>query len=60
MSLGSQFEREEQYLCDELNSGAIDQAEFNKQMRELQRDFREAAEEEAQQAYDKNMGSFGY
>ena len=60
MSLESQLEREEQILEDELNSGAVDITEFNKQMKELQRDFRAIAQEEAQDAHDRVMDSYGY
>jgi len=46
-----QYEREEQYLEDQLAAGEITLKEFNREMRELQRDFRAAAEESAEQAY---------
>ncbi len=52
----SHFEKEEQYLEEQLANGEITNAEFNKEMRELQRDYRAAAEEAAQEAYDNEMG----
>ncbi|MCP4101725.1 MAG: hypothetical protein GY750_09915 [Lentisphaerae bacterium] len=52
----SQIEKEEQYLEEQLANGEITNAEFNKEMRELQRDHRAAAEEAAQEAYDNVMG----
>jgi len=51
----NQFEREEDYLVEQVNSGLISREEFNKQMRELQRDYRAAAQEAAQDAYDREM-----
>jgi hypothetical protein len=51
----TQWEREEEQLCRDLNCGLLSPAEFNKQMRELQRDMRDemlgAAEEAADRAY---------
>ena len=55
MSIESQMQREEDYLCQQYNSGQITQQEFNQQMRELQRDYRAAAQEAAQRAYDNEM-----
>lgn len=49
------FEREEQYLEEQLESGAMTIKEYNKEMRELQRDYRAQAEEAAQRAYDDEM-----
>lgn len=51
-----QLEREEQYLEEMLNSGEITLAEFNKEMRELQREYWAAAEETAWNAYENEMG----
>ena len=56
MSIESQMEREEDILCEQLNRGEITQAEFNKEMREMRRDYRAMAEESAQNAYDEEMG----
>lgn len=49
--MSSQFEKEEQYLEDQLANGEIDIKEFNREMQELQRDYRAAAQEAAEQAY---------
>ena len=56
MSIESQMAREEDILCEQLNRGEITQAEFNKEMREMRRDYRAMAEESAQNAYDEEMG----
>jgi predicted RNA-binding protein associated with RNAse of E/G family len=53
--MNTQFEREEDQLVEDLNSGRITRDEFNRAMRELIRDTRAAAEEAAQQAYDNEM-----
>jgi hypothetical protein len=55
MSTQSQFDREEEHLVEQVNSGLISQAEFRAQMRELQRDYRAMAEESAQDAYNREM-----
>lgn len=49
------YEREEQALCEAYNEGEITLAEYNQAMRELQADYREAAREAAQEAYDREM-----
>ncbi len=51
----NQYDREEQQLCDDYNAGLITREEYNRQMRELQRDYRAAAEEVAREAYDREM-----
>ena len=51
----TQLEREEQYLVDEFNAGRITNSEFNKQMRELQREYQAMANEAAERAYDEEM-----
>jgi hypothetical protein len=51
-----QFEREEEALEEAYNNGEITAKEYNKQMQELQRDYRAAAQEAAQEAYDNEMG----
>lgn len=50
------FEREEQILEQQLAEGEIDIQEFNRQMRGLQQDVREHAQEEAENAYRDAMG----
>ena len=52
----NQYDREEDQLISDLNSGLISVAEFNKQMRELQRDYRADAEEAAERAYNEELG----
>ena len=49
------IEREEQLLEDEYNAGEISQKEFNRLIKELHNDYREQAEEAAQNAYDDEM-----
>ena len=50
-----QLEREEANLEQELEEGTITQKEYNDAMRELQRNYRAAAEESAQGAYEAEM-----
>ena len=52
MSTDSQFEAEEQDICDRLNNGDINQTEFNNEMRELNREYKAMAEVACQEAYD--------
>jgi len=54
--MSDQFDREQEYLEEQLSSGEMSNGEYNKEMRALERDFRDAAEESAQQAYDDEMG----
>jgi hypothetical protein len=49
------FEREEQLLEDDYNAGNLSLAEYNREMRELQRDYRAAAEESARDAYESEL-----
>jgi len=49
----NQRDREEQQLEDDLFNGAISQSEFNKEMRDLNRWYRDSLEEEAQEAYNR-------
>lgn len=51
-----QLERYEQQLEEDYETGVISGKEFDQEMRELHRDYRAAAEEQAQQAYDDIMG----
>lgn len=53
--MNTQYEREHDYLVDQVNSGQITQKEFNQQMRDLNRDYQAAAQESAQEAYDREM-----
>ena len=47
------IEREEDALSERLANGEISTAEYNREMRELSRDYRDAAEQEAQGAYER-------
>jgi len=49
------FEREEEYLEEQLANGEITIKEYNREMLELRRDYQAAAEESAQDAYDREM-----
>ena len=50
-----QLEREEDALEQDLAEGRISQSEFNKEMRELQMDYRASAEESAMDAYQNEL-----
>lgn len=60
MSIESQHEREERYIQEQYERGEISLAEYNKAMRDLQRDARDEiraqAEQAAQDAYNDVMG----
>lgn len=47
------YERAEDDLHDRLVAGEISQQEFNREMREMARDYAAEAEEAAQAAYDE-------
>ncbi len=49
------FEREAERLDRELEDGDLSPAEFNAEIRELERDYRADAEEDARQAYDDRL-----
>ena len=49
------LEREEQYLEEEYENGGITMKEYNKLLSELRREYRGAAEESAQGAYDDEL-----
>jgi hypothetical protein len=52
MSIDSEFEAEEQELEDRLNDGEINLSQYNKEMQQLQREYRAMANEACQEAYD--------
>lgn len=58
MNIESEMERQEQDICDRYNSGETDTAEFNHEMRELTREYRDMAQEAAQGAYDDEMSNW--
>ena len=49
------FDREEQHLEDEYAAGNLTIKEFNKEIRELRRDYRGCTEESASMAYEEEM-----
>lgn len=49
------YERAEDDLCHQLDEGQIDLEEFNQEMRELGRCYREDAQEAAQEAYNREL-----
>ncbi len=49
------FEKEEMQLEQQLEFGEITQSQFNLEMKELQRSYRDQARESAQQAYDDEL-----
>jgi len=51
----TQFEREEEAIEEAYRERRISLQERNAQMRELQRDYRAAAQESAERAYDDEM-----
>lgn len=58
MPNAKQYEREEQQLEDDLSGGRITQAEYNSQMRDLQRDYRASSHESANAAYEQELGNW--
>lgn len=58
----NQYEREEEQLERDLSEGRITQAEYNAQLRQMQRDYQDElrgnAEEAASRAYDDAMGGW--
>lgn len=58
MSAESQYQKDEQSLEDELDAGDISNEEYSTEMRNLQRSYREEAEEAAQDAYDNEMSNW--
>ena len=58
MSYQRAFEREEDLLCEQVNSGEITQSEFNGAMRELRSEMRDIANEAASDAYNEVMGGW--
>ena len=49
------IEREENQLSKELAKGRITRAEYNQEMRELQRDYSAQAHEAAREAYEREL-----
>ena len=55
MSAQSQFEREENDICQREADGLISRQEANAELRELQRDYAGAAQEAAQEAAAREL-----
>jgi hypothetical protein len=53
-----QYEREEEQLERELSNGDISVKEYNEQMRDMQRSYREEAQDAAQNAYDNELSNW--
>ena len=49
------FDREEQEIGEQCGNGEISIGEYNKAMRDLQRDYLEEAREAAQRAYSSEL-----
>jgi len=49
------LQREEERLAEQLECGQITLQEFNQELKELHREYREQAEESAQEAYDREF-----
>ena len=56
--MNSQFDREIEELERQLDAGEITSKEYWKEVHELQRDYRAAAEEAAEQAYRDTLDSW--
>lgn len=54
----SAYDREIDHLERQLEGGDISQKEFNHELLELQRDYRAAAEEAAEQAYRAELANW--
>lgn len=54
----TQYDREEEAIIEDMGSGAISQEEGRRALRDLQRDYRESAEESAREAYDRELNSW--
>lgn len=51
----SQFDREEDAIIDAMNSGEMSREEGRRAILDLQRDYRDAAEESAREAYEREL-----
>ena len=52
MSIDSEFEEQEDEICQRFNDGEISLSEYNKELNELYREYRSMAQEACQEAYD--------
>lgn len=58
MSAQSQFEREEEDIQERYARGEITNAQMWEEMKELQRDYRAAADEAAREAYERERDNW--
>jgi hypothetical protein len=49
------YDKAEKQLEDDYAAGILSAEEYNEQMRDLQREYRDAADDAAQNAYDREM-----
>lgn len=56
--INRQFEREETAIQERYERGEITNAEMWEEQRQLQRDYRDAAEEAAREAYEREMDNW--
>jgi hypothetical protein len=55
MTMDNQFDHEAEELENQLAQGAISNREYNREMLDLQRAYKDASIESAQNAYDREM-----
>lgn len=55
-----QMEREEERLSQDYSDGTISREEYNEQMRQLQRDAREAYEQDMYEAQERVRDEWGW
>lgn len=58
--INNAMDREEEYLSEQLSSGMLSVAEYNRQMLELQRDMRAAYEEDCFDAMTAVQNEWGW
>ena len=58
MSMQDRLEKEVESIEQDAEDGEITQAQANKEIQELERDYRNATEESAQDAYDDELESW--
>lgn len=52
------FDREVQHLEEQLDDGDISSSEYNEEMHALEQEYRYAAQESAQRAYDDEINQW--
>ena len=60
MDLDRAYEREEDALAERYSDGLMSKREYERELRELRRDYAAAVEEEALDAYNDVLGSYGW